>query len=78
MMRKKKASTSPLLFLNRYQFIFLNANLNLRVISAQNDLYSTVSRLSQKSKLFNKIVWEPFNYEGFRKLSYNAEDQKNA
>ena len=27
-----------------------------KVISAQNDLYSTGSRLSQKSKLFNKIV----------------------
>ncbi len=49
-----------------------------KVISAQNDLYSTGSRLSQKSRLFNKIVWEPLNYEGFRKLSYNAADQKNA
>ena len=49
-----------------------------KVISAQNDLYSLGSRLSQKFKLFNKIVWEPLNYEGFRKLSYNAADQKNA
>ena len=49
-----------------------------KVISAQNDLYSTGSRLSQKSRLFNKIVWEPLNYEGFRQLSYNAADQKNA
>lgn len=49
-----------------------------KVISAQNDLYSLGSRISQKSKLFNKIVWEPMNYEGFRKLSYNASDQKNA
>ena len=49
-----------------------------KVISAQNDLYSMGSRISQKSKLFNKIVWEPLNYEGFRKLSYNATDQKNA
>ena len=49
-----------------------------KVISAQNDLYSMGSRLSQKFKLFNKIVWEPLNYEGFRKLSYNAADQKNA
>ena len=36
------------------------------------------SRISQKSKVFNKVVWEPMNYEGFRKLSYNASDQKNA
>ncbi len=49
-----------------------------KVISAQNDLYSMGSRWSQKSKLFNKLVWEPMNYEGFRKLSYNASDQKNA
>lgn len=49
-----------------------------KVISAQNDLYSLGSRISQKSKLFNKFVWEPVNYEGFRQLSYNAADQKNA
>lgn len=49
-----------------------------KVISAQNDLYSLGSRLSGKSKLFNHFVWEPMNYEGFRKLSYNATDQKNA
>ena len=49
-----------------------------KVIKAQNDLYSLGSRLSQKSRLFNHFVWEPMNYEGFRKLSYNASDQKNA
>lgn len=49
-----------------------------KVISAQNDLYSMGSRISQKSRLFNKFVWEPMNYEGFRQLSYNASDQKNA
>ncbi len=49
-----------------------------KVIGAQNDLYSMGSRISGKSKMFNKFVWEPMNYEGFRKLSYNASDQKNA
>lgn len=49
-----------------------------KVISAQNDLYSMGSRLSQKFGLFNKLVWEPLNYEGFRKLTYNSSDQKNA
>jgi hypothetical protein len=49
-----------------------------KVISAQNDLYSLGSRISQKSRLFNRFVWEPMNYEGFRQLSYNAADQKNA
>ena len=48
-----------------------------KVISYQNDLYSLGSRLS-KNKLFNKFVWEPVNYEGFRALSYNSADQKNA
>ena len=49
-----------------------------KVISAQNDLYSMGSRLSQKSRLFNKLFWEPMNYEGFRQLSYNSADQMNA
>ena len=49
-----------------------------KIISYQNDLYSMGSRLSQKYKLFNKIIWEPLNYEGFKKLSYNAGDQKTA
>ena len=49
-----------------------------KVIGAQNDLYSLGSRISQKSKVFNKVMWEPLNYEGFRQLSYNSSDQKNA
>ncbi len=48
-----------------------------KVIGGQNDLYSLGSRLS-KNPIFNKLVWEPMNYEGFRALSYNASDQKNA
>ncbi len=48
-----------------------------KVIGAQNDLYSLGSRLS-KIGLFNKLVWEPMNYEGFRALTYNSSDQKNA
>lgn len=49
-----------------------------KIIGHQNQLYSTASRLSQKFGLFNKLFWEPLNYEGFKKLSYNAGDQKNA
>ncbi|MCR5404455.1 MAG: hypothetical protein K6E91_11660 [Butyrivibrio sp.] len=48
-----------------------------KVIGAQNDLYSLGSRLS-KNPVFNKLVWEPTNYEGFRALTYNSSDQKNA
>ena len=49
-----------------------------KVIGAQNKLYSLGSRVSQKSKAFDRAVWEPLNYEGFRRLGYNAADQKNA
>ncbi len=49
-----------------------------KIIAYQNKLYSTASRLSQKSKLFNRFFWEPLNYEGFKKLSYNAGDQITA
>lgn len=49
-----------------------------KVIGYQNKLYSTASRLSQKFSLFNKLFWEPLNYEGFKKLSYNAGDLMNA
>lgn len=49
-----------------------------KIISAQNDLYSLASRISQKSRLFNALVWEPLNYEGFKRLTYNTGDQKNA
>lgn len=49
-----------------------------KVIRYQNDLYSKGSRISQRVGAFNKLVWEPLNSEGFRKLSYNAADQKNA
>ena len=49
-----------------------------KIISSQNDLYSMGSRLSQKFSLFNKLVWEPLNSEGFRKLTYNSADQKCA
>ncbi len=49
-----------------------------KIIKHQNDLYSMGSRWSQKYKLFNKFYWEPLNSEGFRKIEYNAVDQKNA
>lgn len=49
-----------------------------KAIAYQNALYSAGSRLSQKVGLFDRLYWEPLNSEGFRKLSYNAGDQKNA
>lgn len=49
-----------------------------KMIRAQNDLYSLASRISQKSKLFNSLIWEPLNSEGFKKITYNAKDQKNS
>ena len=39
-----------------------------KVIRAQNDLILHWGQdLSQKSRLFNRFVWEPMNYEGFSK-----------
>ena len=49
-----------------------------KMIREQNDLYSKASRISQKSRLFNRVIWEPLNSEGFRQLTYNAKDQKSA
>ncbi|MBI9009154.1 MAG: hypothetical protein JEZ05_03910 [Tenericutes bacterium] len=54
------------------------ASTGSKIIKHQNDLYSMGSRWSQKYKLFNKLYWEPLNSEGFRKIEYNAIDQKNA
>ncbi len=49
-----------------------------KMIRKQNDMYSLASKISQKSKLFNHFVWEPLNSEGFKKIEYNAKDQKNS
>ena len=49
-----------------------------KMIREQNALYSKASRISQKSKLFNKFFWEPLNSEGFKEITYNAKDQKNS
>ena len=49
-----------------------------KIIAGQNELYSLGSRLSQMFPPFNKLVWEPLNSEGFRKLTYNCSDQKTA
>ena len=49
-----------------------------KMIRKQNNLYSLASKLSQISLLFNHFVWEPLNSEGFKKLTYNAKDQKNS
>jgi len=49
-----------------------------KIVEKLNQLYSLGSRLSQKYALFNKFFWEPLNYEGFKKLTYNAVDQKVA
>ena len=55
-----------------------DATTGSKVIAYQNELYSMGSRLSQKIGLFNRLYWEPLNSEGFRKLTYNSGDQKNA
>lgn len=47
-----------------------------KIVHELNGLYSLGSRLSQRFSLFNRLYWEPLNSEGFRKLSYNAVDQR--
>ena len=49
-----------------------------KMIREQNAMYSLASRISQKSRFFNKFIWEPLNSEGFKKITYNAKDQKNS
>lgn len=49
-----------------------------KMIREQNDMYSLASKISQKSRLFNSLVWEPLNSEGFKKITYNAVDQANS
>lgn len=49
-----------------------------KIIAHQNKLYSLGSKMSQMSEIFNRLVWEPLNSEGFRQLSYNSSDQKAA
>ena len=49
-----------------------------KIIAYQNKLYSMASRLSQKSRMFNKFVWDPLNTEGFKRLTYNAVDQASS
>jgi hypothetical protein len=47
-----------------------------KVIAYLNKLYSMGSRWSQKYPIFNELFWEPISAKGFKKLSYNAVDQK--
>lgn len=49
-----------------------------KIVARLNDLYSFGSRLSQKSRLFNRFYWEPLNSEGFRRLSYYVKDRRTA
>lgn len=53
---------------------FKEANCG-KIIGHLNDLYSLGSRLSQKSKLFNKFYWEKMTTTGFKSIAYNSVDQ---
>lgn len=61
-----------------FDLLSFHETTGAKVIGNLNELYSLGSRLSQKYSLFNKLYWEPLNSEGFKKLSYNAGDQKMA
>lgn len=49
-----------------------------KVISYLNDLYSLGSRLSQRYKLFDLLLWEPGSKNAYKRLESNAKDQKNS
>ena len=49
-----------------------------KVISYLNDLYSLGSRLSQRYKLFDVLLWEPGSKNAYKTLPSNAKDQKNS
>jgi len=49
-----------------------------KVISYLNDLYSLGSRLSQRYKLFDMLLWEPGSKNAYKSLESNAKDQKNS
>lgn len=49
-----------------------------KVISHLNDLYSLGSRLSQRYKLFDMLLWEPGSKNAYKYLESNAKDQKNS
>lgn len=53
---------------------FQNTNSG-KITKHLNNLYSFGSRLSQKSKLFNKFYWEKLTTDGFKSLDYNYMDQ---
>lgn len=61
-----------------YDLTSFDTSTGGKMIIKQNQLYSLGSNLSQMSSLFNRFFWEPLNSEGFRKLTYNAIDQKNS
>ncbi len=49
-----------------------------KVIASQNDLYHKGSVLSQKSKLFNKLIWEHINYTTFKNIKFYCLNQKRS
>jgi hypothetical protein len=49
-----------------------------KIINSQNNFNSFGSQISQKSSLFDRLIWEPLKYEGLRQLACNAVQQRNA
>lgn len=47
-----------------------------KIIKHLEKLYSLGSRLSQQYVLFNKLYWEHLTAVGFKRLPFNAKDQK--
>ena len=73
------ASAAHSMGITPYWFDLLSFDTTGRqIIHHLEKLYNLGSRLSQKFSLFNKFYWEPLTAEGFKKLDFNASDQKTA
>lgn len=71
------ASAAKAMGYTPYWFDLLSFNsTGSKVIAHLEHLYSLGSRLSQKSKLINKFVWEPMTGDVMKRIDYNAKDRK--
>lgn len=71
------ASAAHSMGLTPYWFDLLSFDTaGAAIIKHLEKLYSLGSRLSQQFSLFNKLYWERLTAIGFKRLTYNACDQK--
>lgn len=72
------ASAARALGYNPYWFDLSNFENSLctKILNYQDKLYSFASRLSQKSRLFNKLFWDPISMNYYKRIEGHAIDQE--